>query len=151
MRAEEALLPLMFIGIVYIFYSLIESLLRHRRVGHMIKLHERLLDKFSDAAEFAKLITTDAGQRYLSSMTLEPMRPHGKVLRAMQAGVALLCLGSGLALLDQFFPHEERALLIAGVLTLSIGAGFLLAAFISHRLSASWGLYNGDSPKGLDG
>lgn len=151
MHAEEALLPLMFVGIIYIFYSLIEALLRHRRVGLMIKLHERLLDKFADASEFAKLITTDAGQRYLSSMTLEPMRPHGRVLRAMQAGVVLLCLGIGLVLLDPFFTQDERALLLAGVLTLSLGSGFLLAAFISHKLSASWGLYSGDSPKGLDG
>lgn len=151
MRSEEVLIPLMLVGFLFIALSALEGLLRHRRVGMMIKLHERLLDKFADASEFARLITTDAGQRYLNSMTLEPMRPHGRILRAVQAGVVLFSLGGGLAVLDPFFPSSERALLLAGVLTLSIGVGFLLAALISHRLSKSWGLYDGAPVQGLDG
>ena len=49
-----------------------------------------------------------------------------------------LCLGVGLLILSVVFPDEE--LIRGAIVLLALGAGFLIAAAVSYRLSKSWGL-----------
>jgi hypothetical protein len=107
------------------------------------ELHNQLLEKFDSAGEFAAYLQTEAGQRFFDNLVSERVTPASRILGSIQKGAILTALGIGLLILALIYrPADEGAFTIFGVISLALGAGFLLSAGISYRLSKAWGLFD---------
>lgn len=107
------------------------------------EVQKELINKFSSGAELSEFLGTEGSQRLLGELETPKLSAKEKILRSTKVGVVLTVVGLGmLALLTQ-----EPDLIIPAVILLALGVGFLLAAFISYRLSKSLGLIE-EQPSG---
>jgi hypothetical protein len=107
------------------------------------ELQHRLLDKFSSPQEVGEFLQTEGGRRFLQGLTADRKHAGRRILLALQTGTVTTLLGLttiGLGLLYPVRGAEPHPAIIMGALVLSLGAGFLLSAGISYRLSKAWGL-----------
>jgi hypothetical protein len=132
--------------------SLIIAAFRQRlRLKAQTDFHNRMLEKFSSAEEFTAYLKSDAGKSFFENFDNEPSTPLNKILGSIQKGAILTLLGLGLFILgkifaepqlDKFFaqPQGGNIMIIFGVISFMIGAGFLVSSLISYRLAKSWGM-----------
>jgi hypothetical protein len=66
--------------------------------------------------------------------------PHSQILRSIRHGMILACLGIGLLIIGIWNGFSA----FLGGLLLALGAGFLISAGISYRLSQKFGLFERD-------
>jgi hypothetical protein len=97
-----------------------------------------IVERFATAGDFVAFLETESGRRFEASLSGRPIVPLLRVLGGVQAGLALAALGLGLALASVLV--NDRDLVVAAAVALALGAGFLGAAFASHRLCRLWGL-----------
>ena len=79
---------------------------------------------------------TEGGRRFFSNVLAADSNMQRQIERTIRVGVILICAGLGcVALLVRnaqfFYP---------AVILISLGAGLLIAAAVSLRLSRKWGL-----------
>ncbi len=138
------LISISFIVMVGWVIGVCVSAMRHRvNVRTQTELHNRLLEKFDSASEFAAYLQTEAGQRFFDSLISDRVTPMSKILGSIQNGTILSILGMGLLFLGVIYrASDEGVFTIFGVIALALGAGFLISAGISYRLSKTWGLFD---------
>ena len=107
---------------------------RQARVQARTELQKHLLDKFSSGTELAQFLETEGGKKMIEDLGKGDVSPKERTLRPMIAGTVLTCLGVALLVLTFRVPD----LVIPGGILLAIGIGFLIAAFVTLRLSKSW-------------
>lgn len=113
---------------------------RGRRADRQAETVRRLIDKLGTSQEAMAYLESESGRKLLESISTpaERANPYRRILTAVTVGAVLCCLGVGLAILSVVFPDEE--LIRGAIVLLALGAGFLIAAGASYRLSKSWGL-----------
>ena len=112
---------------------------RGRRADLQAETVRRLIDKLGTGQEAMAYLESESGRKLLDSISTPPRtNPYRRVLMAVTVGTVLCCLGGGFLILNIVFPEEE--MIRGAVVMLALGAGFLIAAGASHRLSKSWGL-----------
>ncbi len=127
--------------------SLIIAAFRHRaNLRTQAEYHNRMLEKFSSAAEFTEYLKSEAGRNFFENLGSEPATPMTRILSSIQRGIILTLLGFGFFVINNVIGTEDSRsimLIIATVLT-TVGIGFLISSVISHRLAKSWGLIQTD-------
>lgn len=140
---------LVFVGVLA---WLIRIALTHRRWNRLSKVqyetHTKLLDRLTSNDELLAYVQTPAGRRFLEATPI-PMQdpqpsiaaPLSRILWSVQAGIVLVVLGFGLLQVSTRFIDEPAQLFtVAGVITLSLGAGFIVSAVAAYGLSRKMGL-----------
>ena len=138
------LLPLFFVMSLLIligFIAWIRVRERSRTADLQAETVRRLIDKLGTSQEAMAYLESESGRRLLDSISMpaERANPHRRILTAVTVGAVLSCLGVGLLILTGLVPEGEE-LVRGAVVLLALGAGFLIAAGASYRLSKSWGL-----------
>jgi hypothetical protein len=131
---------------------LVRYLIAHRRWLRATKMqsevHGRLLERFSSNDELLAYVQSPAGSQFLKAAPI-PVEPAGspvgaplnRILWSVQAGLVLASAGIGCLIIKQHVIEEVAQLLLTlGVLGISVGIGFALAAGASYMLSARLGL-----------
>jgi hypothetical protein len=78
--------------------------------------------------------------------------PFGRILWSMQAGLVAAAAGIGLLIVKPYVVEEAGEMLLTlGVLILSLGVGFALAAAASYILSQRLGLLSPAHPTDRQG
>lgn len=134
---------------------LIRYAVGHRRWLRTVKIqtdvHSRLMERFSSNDELMTYIQSPAGRQFLQGLPAAPgtasspsvSAPLTRILWSVQAGVVLVCAGIGLLTIKRYmFDEVAEILLVWGVLGLSVGVGFVLAAAASYILSHRLGLFD---------
>jgi hypothetical protein len=136
---------------------LIRYIVGHRRWLRTVKIqtdvHGRLMERFSTNDDLMAYVQSPAGRQYLQGLpaAAEPPAaaagsapaPLARILWSVQAGVVLVSGGFGLLYIKQYMVHEvAEMLLLWGVLGVSVGVGFVLAAGASYILSHRLGLFD---------
>jgi hypothetical protein len=103
-----------------------------------MSVRKAVIDKFSSAADFAAFLQSPAGQKFITDLSSSDS-PARTVIGAIQKGIILVLLGGGVWWAGATLESEAEVATI-GVLLLCVGAGLLISAGISYRLSKSWGL-----------
>ena len=136
------LIPISFFALVGFAISL-GVRARSRSAELQAETIRRLIDKLGTSQEAMAYLESESGRKLLDSISM-PARanPYRRILTAVAAGAVLCCLGVGLLVLSALFPDEETVR--GAVVMLALGAGFLIAAGLSYRLSRSWGLLDPD-------
>jgi hypothetical protein len=107
-----------------------------------MEFQARLIDRLASLADFAEFASTDAGRQLLNTLAADDFAtaPRDRVLRAIEMGVVLVSLGIGLLFLGGYFVFDGReAFTAVGVISGSLGVGFLISAVLSVRLTKALG------------
>jgi len=147
MPATEFLIPLtVFSAIGYIVYVTVTN----RRLVQLARMrtdmHGKLLDKLGSSQELVQYLESDAGRAFLEPPPADRSSAYSRILGAVQAGIILSLLGSTLIVLDARIGGDGS--LVAGMLLLALGVGFLISAGVSFWLSKAWGLLGRPSTEG---
>ena len=129
----------------------VRTILENRRWNKSFKVHEdvhtKLIDKFASGQELTAYMESDAGRRLLewTPPSIEGRMPFaaGRILWSLQAGLILGLAGAGLFSVRHYVPDAAQALLVFGMLGLTIGLGFCLSAIFSYGISKHLGLLGG--------
>ena len=106
-----------------------------------MELQLRLLERFSSAAELQQFLESEGGRKLLGS--LSPRLTVGpRLLLAVQAGVVITILGSGLQITG------NRELQDPGIACVALGLGLVASALVSWVLARMWGLLPGAGTHG---
>ena len=103
-----------------------------------MSVRKAVIDKFCSAADFAAFLQTSVGQRFIAGLAGSDS-PARTVMAAIQRGIVLVWLGSGVWWTGVKIQSRAEVATI-GILLLCVGAGILISAGVSYRLSKSWGL-----------
>ncbi len=137
---------------------LVRTVIEHRRWNRLSRVqsevHNKILDRFSTSDELLQYVKSPAGTKFLESAPIplraeEPIQnaPMGRVLWSIQFGIVVVVGALGLLFVSNRFDKESaQALFALGVIALSVGAGFIAAAFASLALSRRLGLWQGPAP-----
>jgi hypothetical protein len=141
-----------FIVVTALLAWLVKTLIDYRRWVRLSKVqteaHTKLLDRFTANQDLLAYVQTPAGQRFLESAPIALDTAHGeiamplrRVLWAVQAGLVLATLAGGLLFVSsRVDPLVASPVFSIGILTLSLGIGFILAAVVSFVLARRFGL-----------
>jgi uncharacterized membrane protein len=135
--AASILVPISLFAMVAVIVWLA---VRHKqaRLRAQAEVQKHLLDKFGSGQEFAAFLETKGGQKFLDELSSPRPSVRERMVKSLSAGVILSALGVGCLALA-LFVRGQHGLIFPAVIVLALGAGFLIVAFISHRLSKQWG------------
>ena len=144
---------------------LIRYVVGHRRWLRTVKVqsdvHGRLMERFSSNDELMAYVQSPAGRQFLQGLpAAAPETPNvssvaaplTRILWSVQAGVVLVCGGTGFLVIKPYFVDEvAEMLLVWGVIGVALGIGFILAAGASYILSVRFGLFDAAQNGGSKG
>lgn len=108
-------------------------------------VHRALIDRLGSGNELAAFLQTPAGAQYLRGVA-ESESPARTILASVRRGVVVLTVGLGVVLLGAY--HDGQGAVPAiGVVLISLGAGLLVAAYVSHYLASRWKMLGEDSDR----
>lgn len=140
MHEEVILFPIMFTLLGFIVWTIFSTIRRYQTAKLQAGLQTRLLEKFGSGQELLAYVQSDAGKRFLESLTMEQRSPYGRILGAAQVSVILVLLSFAFLFLRGRVAGAEEGFLVFGTLALSLGIGFGLSAALSYYMSKSFGL-----------
>src|SRR5215472_10373864 len=140
MSEDVVILPLLMATFGSVVWIIFATIRRYKTAKLQAGLQTKLLEKFGSSQELLAYVQSDAGKRFLESLTMEQRTPYGRILGAAQVSVILVLLSFAFLFLRGRVAGAEEGLLVFGALTLSLGVGFGLSAALSYYLSKSFGL-----------
>ena len=141
-----------FLIITGVIVWLIRMIVTSRRWNKLSKVqydvHSKLLERFSTNEDLLAYMQTPSGRRFLESAPIrlpdEPRSmtaPFSRILWSVQAGIVLVLTGIGLLYVSATFIDEPaQFFMVIGVVTLSLGGGFIVSAIAAYGLSRKLGL-----------
>jgi hypothetical protein len=137
---------MVFGGIVAVFWVVFSTIRRLKVARVQSEVHSRLIDKVGSSQEFLTFLDSESGKQLVASIGIEqPSRnPYNRILASVQAGTILLLLGIAFLFLAFVISSGQDGFVILGSLGIALGAGFLISAGLSYRLSKSFGLFDRD-------
>lgn len=145
--APILILPVMFATVAFIVWVVVNNRRRRDIMQAQTEMQTKLLDKFGSAQELANYLNSEAGQKFVTSATIEQTKPYGRILGGLTAGIVILLFGLASLSLRPAMPNPDGVLVVTvtGTVSAALGLGFLLASDAAYVLSKNWGLFNGDS------
>ena len=140
MHEEVVLFPMLFAVVALIIWIIFSTIRRYNTTKLQAGLQTKLIEKFGTGQELLAYVQSEAGKRFLESLTMEQRTPYGRILGAAQASVILALVGLALLFLRGRVAGADEGFLVFGTIILSLGFGFGLAAALSYFLSKSLGL-----------
>src|SRR5437667_2062908 len=140
MSEDIVILPILFGGFGFVAWIMFTTIRRYKTAKLQAGVQTKLLEKFGSGEELLAYVQSDAGKRFLESLTMEQRTPYGRILGAAQASVVLILLAFALLFLRGRIYGAEEGFLVFGTILLSLGVGFGLSAALSYYLSKSFGL-----------
>ena len=144
MAPEIIIVPSLFFMIGFIVYITVDGFRRRQQMRVLTDFHSKLLDRLGSAKEFAEFFTSEAGTRFMDSLSSsDGGAPQLRILRSMQTGLVLLALGIGFfILLDQrdFSLETADGLTVLATAGTAVGAALVVSTAMSYLLSKRMGL-----------
>ena len=106
---------------------------RARRVEAQAQMQGKLIDRFGSAPELIEFLQSPAGRSFVTGVQSAPaLLLRERLLNGFSWAIVVTCLGLGFVVLT-YYVSEHFA--IPAAILFSLGIGFLLATFVSYRLS----------------
>ena len=134
----EVFIPItMFALIGWTAYQVQATRREHARL--QTETRKQLLERLGSTAQLSEFLGTEQGDRFMELFENTGARPHGGLLGLVRAGIILAVVGLGVVTIG-FATGDLEGPVIGGGIMLAIGAGCLLAAFVSHRVGERLGI-----------
>ncbi len=144
---ESVLIPVAFFFMIGWIATMASVNIRKSKAANAVAgLHARVLDKCSSSQDMIAYLESKAGRAFLQQAGTEHGYPLHRILSSLQWGCILLCAGIALLVMRHggFEYGAAHVLLLAGGLSVALGAGFVFAAGASYALCQNWGLTRAD-------
>lgn len=132
---------------------LVRAVIQHRRwlkaSQVQAEVHSKLMDRMTSNEELLAYIQSPAGRRFLEAAPPKAeaetpgfSAPVGSILWSMMAGIVFATVGAGFRVAAGTIGDDvQRAFTVVGIILLSLGIGFLLAALMAFAVSSKMGLF----------
>lgn len=130
------ILPLTILFWAYVVWAILEW----RKTRYKSQLQNKIVDKFQSVQEFNEFLQSKEGNKFLNFLKFSGLAPKEKILNSLTRGVILIMLGIALIVTGQLFSGEMRYFTGSGIVTIALGAGFLISTFVAYALSKKWGI-----------
>ena len=140
MGEEVILFPILFTLTGFVVWTVFSTIRRYKTAKLQAGLQTKVLEKFGSGQELLAYVQSDAGKRFLDSLTVEQKTPYGRILGAAQVSVILVLLSFAFLFLRSRVSGAEEGFLVFGTIALCLGIGFGLSAALSYYMSKSFGL-----------
>jgi hypothetical protein len=135
----------------FIVWEIGTTLQRRQRLTLSAEFNKQMLDRLGSMKDFSDFVQTDAGTQFMRRLTTaEPSTsPQQRIFSAVQIGIVLVSLGSGLlgfARLTAIANRDELTLI--GTIALSLGIGFVLSSGVLYRLASALGMMDPTGARG---
>ncbi|MBY0496448.1 MAG: hypothetical protein K2Y23_19750 [Cyanobacteria bacterium] len=139
-------------GFLGVITWLVRAIIQHRRwlkaSAVQLQIHTKLMERMTTNEELLAYVQSSAGRRFLEAAPIRPEAevttnaPVGSIVWAMMAGIVLATLGLGFRFAGIYIGDNEaqKALMVVGIIVMSLGAGFVLASGMAYVLSSRLGL-----------
>jgi hypothetical protein len=112
-------------------------------------VHTKLMERMTSNEELLAYIQSPPGRRFLEAAPVRAeadgpsfSAPVGSIIWSLMAGVVLSVLGIGFRYAGNFVKDDAHdAIVVVGVVVLSLGIGFVLASLMAYVLSSRLGLF----------
>ena len=106
---------------------------RARRVQAQVEMQSRLIDRFGSAPELVQFLHSPAGREFVVGVQGAPAAlTRDRLMSGFTRAIVLTALGA--AFLFLYFMYEDDYAIPAAIL-LCLGIGYLIATFVSYKLS----------------
>ena len=134
MGAEIIIVPAAFLLTGYVVFTIVDGILRWRRLRVSTEFQGKLLERIGFTREFGEFLNTEGGGRFIDVIGTERGgSAHARILRAVQTGIVLVVLGAALFMFIRWvtlpYPVPENLGFLATVAT-AIGVGLLLSSVV---------------------
>jgi hypothetical protein len=140
---ELVIVPAFFATVGFVVWTIASNWQRSRHLREMTAFHARVIDRIGSIKDFNDFMQTPGGRQFMTVLTADrgPTGPRERILRAVQSGIVLSSVAGGCLFLSDMFESEASDVFtVAGVILLSLGIGFLVAAGASYGLSRRLGV-----------
>lgn len=112
---------------------------KQRQARYRAEVQTKLIEKFNSAPELADFLASPAGKQFVGGMH-EPIRAsvHDRIFSGIKWSLIITFIGVGF-LIARFGTNDADLIVPAGIL-IALGIGWMIATFVTYRLSRSWGL-----------
>jgi hypothetical protein len=145
--------PLLIVVLVIVIIVVVAQA-RARRDRHRVELQKAILERVGSVKDLAEFLTTEQGERFLSTLSPSHFGRERFRLVSVRVGVVLLTIGVFLmvALHSTVFGDlgdtPPPALWLGMVLLVAAGAGMVLSALVAVLIARGLGGRDGASGKG---
>jgi hypothetical protein len=117
--------------VVFVVYFVTRS--RQRRVEAQVEMQAKLIDRFGSASELVTFLQSPAGKQFVDGVQSAPgLLTRDRVTTGFTRAIVLTMLGVGFILLT-FLESSDFA--IPATIVFSLGIGYLIATFVTWKLS----------------
>ena len=107
---------------------------RQRKAEFQAQVQTRLIDRFGSAPELIEFLQSPAGREFVSGVQSAPVNyARERILSGFSRAIVLSMLGLAFLTLTFFYEHDFA---VPAAILFSLGIGYLIATFVSYRLSA---------------
>ncbi|HUP60033.1 MAG TPA: hypothetical protein VNA69_06400 [Thermoanaerobaculia bacterium] len=108
---------------------------RQRRVELQTEMQTKLIERFGSAPEMVSFLQSPAGRDFVTGVQLAPAAiARDRILGGFTRAIVLTALGTAFLFLTLFSDDD---FVVPAAILLSLGIGYLIATFVSYKLSAS--------------
>ena len=122
-----------FFGVVFLIVRM-----RQRRYELRAEVQSKLIERFGTSQELVAFLQSPAGRQFVDGVQNEKVIVHNRALGGIRKAIILSFFGIGL--LTIWGLTEEAWVSWFGILFIALGVGYLVAAFVSMRLSRENGV-----------
>lgn len=109
---------------------------RARKTEVQAEVQSRLIDRFGSAPELIEFLQSPAGKEFVSGVQSAPaLLTRERILTGFSRAIILTMLGIAFTGLALVYGDYDNPLPFFAAIFLALGVGYLLATFVSWRLS----------------
>jgi hypothetical protein len=114
-----------------------------RKWKYKNELQNKLLDRFKTAPELNHFLQSNIGSKFMNFLIIEGIGPKEKLITSISEGIILSIVGIAFIFIGPLLAELTQQIRIfqaLGIVSISLGIGFLVSGFISYHLSKHWGI-----------
>jgi hypothetical protein len=145
MDGPMIVLPALFGSVVWLVYIIVDGFRRRQQLRVVNEFHSKLLDRIGSAREFVDFFNSDAGSRFIESLSTERAAPAARILSALQWGLTALFLGVAIFILVGNRHYQEETadvLTFIATVVVGLGGGMVVSAAVSYLAAQRMGVLN---------
>ena len=138
-------LPALFGSIIWLVYIIVDGLRRRQQLRVVNEFHSKLLDRIGSASDFVDFFNSDAGSRFIESLSTERGAPAARIISSVQWGLTLLSLGIAIFILVSSRSYREEAadmLTFVATVSVGVGSGMVVSSALSYLAARRMGIFN---------
>jgi hypothetical protein len=139
------ILPALFGSVIWLVYIVVDGMRRRQQLRVMNEFHGKLLERIGSASGFVEFFNSEAGSRFIESLSADRGAPAARIISSVQGGVTVLSLGIALFILVSSRSYSRQtadALTFIATVGVGLGVGMVVSSALSYVAARRMGVLN---------